>query len=449
MESYPKFTIEKGVNDDHRLPFVNVTGEFIISQLNSPVFLEGYRQNLIRIQTGRLAVIAKTYPDIGAPPKLPPAVPQVPSREQLLGTRPATGSKEALEQLLGFQTPSIRRQIDIEPPKMSATEAIRSALTGVDETKIDREREAVNKKIKAQYYRIHDRITKNLQELADPNYIRVLQQNLYQAIVDPENGVESIIGDSRLSIRRDLYTMIYSIGRGYPAFLNVYSNYIITGDPGSGKNKVSSVIAFFYSKIGILGNPEPKLVTRTDLVGAYIGVSERQTRDILVESLDRVLIIDEAYAIYRPGSTNDYGQQVINEIVFFLDKHLDFLSIHALGYRDQMIEKFLGANPGMDRRFPNKIHLEPYITTDLVKILKKFTGLNESQEITDLYTYFIQTLMGYFNNQSGDMQNLAARIKEDHFLGVGSYSERHIIAKSFQDFMFSKGITLRFDSGSL
>jgi hypothetical protein len=379
MDNFPRFIVDDRIQEDHLLPFVQISAQFLIDQLNSIAFLENFRQTLVKIQESRLDVIRKK---LAAPAEL---------------------------------------------------------------TRVEKDGGGVS--LKDRYRQIQTRIVKLLTIQQNEQYVLRLQQDLHAAIVDPENGIESLIGESRLGVRKELYTIMYSIGRGYTPFLNTYANYMITGDPGSGKNKVAGVLAFFYWKVGLIGQSEPRIVTRTDLVGSYVGDTEIRTRRLLVDSLDGVLVIDEAYSLFKEESGKDFGIEAINELVGFLDKNVEFSLVCTLGYRDRMVKNFLGANPGLDRRFPNKIHLDSYTSNDLVLILRKFTDLKESPPIVELYGYFIQSLITLFNNQSGDMQNLSATIKRNFFLGTGNFPEKYIVSKSFQEFLLSKGKTLYFKNG--
>jgi len=165
-----------------------------------------------------------------------------------------------------------------------------------------------------------------------------------------------------------------------------------------------------------------------------------------------VLFIDEAYQLYVPDSTKDYGAEAITEIVNFLDKYIGLTHVIAAGYKDQTVKNFLGANEGMPRRFPYQIVLSNYSLHDLYEIL--MTNLN--RRFPDKFgredVNFIYALLKYlneqnvFNNQAGDMTNLASfittRVSSGKIPWGKSGNENRLIL-AFNSFLESKGSDFR------
>ena len=59
-------------------------------------------------------------------------------------------------------------------------------------------------------------------------------------------------------------------------------------------------------------------VTETDrsgLVGGYVGQTTIKTDGVIKDSRDGVLFIDEAYALYKLESGQDYGQEAIDTLL--------------------------------------------------------------------------------------------------------------------------------------
>lgn len=111
--------------------------------------------------------------------------------------------------------------------------------------------------------------------------------------------------------------------------------------------------------IGLLSNGEVVVKNPSDFVGAFIGHSEKQTNGILAATIGKVLVIDEAYAMYGGnasaggGSSNSFKANVVDTIVANVHSTAgEDRCILLLGYRDQMEEMFQNVNPGLSRRFP-------------------------------------------------------------------------------------------------
>ena len=97
-----------------------------------------------------------------------------------------------------------------------------------------------------------------------------------------------------------------------------------------------------------------------DFVGAVIGGSEQNTKAILASTVGKVLVIDEAYALFGGGSgdaSNQHGDvfrtAVIDTIVAEVQSTPgEDRCVLLLGYKDQMERMFQNINPGLSRRFP-------------------------------------------------------------------------------------------------
>jgi SpoVK/Ycf46/Vps4 family AAA+-type ATPase len=134
---------------------------------------------------------------------------------------------------------------------------------------------------------------------------------------------------------------------------------VFTGNPGTGKTTVARIIGRLFHELGILDNPTVKEVDRSDLVGSWIGHTEKQTTRVLDEAMGGVLFVDEAYQLYKPESPNDFGGDAIEALMTRLENDRGkFVAIFA-GYTDEM-EEFLGANPGLRSRVPEGIEFPDY-----------------------------------------------------------------------------------------
>lgn len=143
-----------------------------------------------------------------------------------------------------------------------------------------------------------------------------------------------------------------------------------TGNPGTGKTTVARIVAGIFHALGILETPTVNEVTRADLVGAYVGQTEKRTTRALDEAMGGVLFIDEAYQLTNAGADNDFGAQAVETLLPRLENDREkFITIVA-GYTAEM-EEFFGANPGLRSRVPNVIEFPDYTPTEVAEIVER------------------------------------------------------------------------------
>jgi probable Rubsico expression protein CbbX len=140
-----------------------------------------------------------------------------------------------------------------------------------------------------------------------------------------------------------------------------------TGDPGTGKTTVALQMAALLHRLGYLEKGHLVHVMRDDLVGEYIGHTAPKTKRILEKAMGGVLFIDEAYYLYRPGDTKDYGQECIDILLQVMENERDKLVVILAGYRDRM-DQFFESNPGMSSRIAHHLDFVPYTLDELLAI---------------------------------------------------------------------------------
>jgi hypothetical protein len=203
---------------------------------------------------------------------------------------------------------------------------------------------------------------------------------------------------------------------------HVSLNFILTGPPGVGKTQVCKSIAKIFAGLGILSG-ELIETSAADFIGEYAGKTAIKTRAVLVEGLDRVTLLDEAYALVS-GSPGGYGDQAINEMIQFLSSHEGEMSLIAAGYKNLIQTQFIDTNPGLIRRFRWNWDLGLYTGKELWNILQeliKATG-NENIFNDTIDSKAAQMLLmlvvekggdtkGFWSGQAGNMVALANELK--------------------------------------
>jgi probable Rubsico expression protein CbbX len=140
-----------------------------------------------------------------------------------------------------------------------------------------------------------------------------------------------------------------------------------TGAPGTGKTTVALMMADLLYRLGYLEKGHLVHAMRDDLVGEYIGQTAPRTRHVLERSMGGVLFIDEAYSLYRPDDSRDYGQECVDILMQVMENDRDNLVVILAGYKDRM-DRFFESNPGMRSRVAHHLDFAAYEPDELLAI---------------------------------------------------------------------------------
>lgn len=113
-----------------------------------------------------------------------------------------------------------------------------------------------------------------------------------------------------------------------------------------------------------------------DFIGNALGASEDKTRNILLSTVGKVLVIDEAYMLDAGDSNKDqdkFKAGIIDTIVSMTQGVPgEDRCIILVGYEDKIRDLFQNANPGFSRRFPvqHPFRFNDFNICQLEKILR-------------------------------------------------------------------------------
>ncbi len=188
--------------------------------------------------------------------------------------------------------------------------------------------------------------------------------------------LEALIGLG--NIKEEVGTMInllrirqLRLEQGLPAPA-VSLHLVFTGNPGTGKTTVARLLGRIYAHMGILSTGTLIETDRSGLVGQYIGQTEVKTREAIDKAKGGILFIDEAYALAKEGTSNDFGSEAIAVLLKSMEDQRADLAVIAAGY-PQPMRTFIEANPGLRSRFSRYFDFPDYSPPELLEIFEKLS----------------------------------------------------------------------------
>lgn len=146
-------------------------------------------------------------------------------------------------------------------------------------------------------------------------------------------------------------------------------NFIITGNPGTGKSTVARIIGRMLFRTGILPGDTFIETDRSGLVGAHVGQTEDNVRKILQSARGGTLFIDEAYELFEEDASVDFGHIALDALLKDMEDHRGEYCMIFAGYRERMDDMIQKANQGLAGRFDYRLNIPDYSMEDLLNIM--------------------------------------------------------------------------------
>jgi hypothetical protein len=187
------------------------------------------------------------------------------------------------------------------------------------------------------------------------------------------------------------------------------SNYILMGNPGTGKTRMARGIAKVLGTMGIFVYDNTQEVYRSDFVADYEGQTAGKTRRLLEGNLEKVVFLDEAYMLTawdrqkNPPMPTSYSAESTGELLTFLENNVGSTCFIAAGYEDRMQDDFLKANPGLTLRFTQFIYIQDYTPDELERIFlddlaRKMSGDRVTYQRADIRKWFTTGALQYLRD---------------------------------------------------
>ena len=212
-------------------------------------------------------------------------------------------------------------------------------------------------------------------------------------------------------------------------------NFILTGNPGTGKTSVARKMGEILQSMEILPTSRVLEASRATLVGKYMGETPKIVNNMCDKAMGGILFIDEAYTL---SSENDqYGKEAIDTLMKRMEDDRGKFVVIAAGYRDEM-ETFLAVNPGLASRFTHKMHIDDYNEDELLAIYKKMASKDNYKlspeaefKLMDLICRKVLNKTNSFGN-AREMRNMLDATIQQLSMRVSALPQSEVTQETYQ-----------------
>ncbi|NOY50910.1 MAG: AAA family ATPase [Chlorobi bacterium] len=142
---------------------------------------------------------------------------------------------------------------------------------------------------------------------------------------------------------------------------------VLTGNPGTGKTTVVKLLGKIFKSMGLLSKGHVHIVEASDLVSGFIRQTGKDTKKAIEKARGGILFIDEAYMLYKEGSSGDFGPEAIAALITEMSDGKGDIAIFMAGYPEEM-QSLISSNPGLKSRLKNFFEFKDYTPDELYDI---------------------------------------------------------------------------------
>ena len=151
-------------------------------------------------------------------------------------------------------------------------------------------------------------------------------------------------------------------------------NFILTGNPGTGKSTVARIFGKIFKALGVTSTDRVTEKVPKDIIGLHVNESDKLMDAAITEAMGGVLFLDEAYDLEPMDeagrSTSSEGKKAVQTLMTRMENEAGKFVVVCAGYPKEMAT-FMNSNPGLKRRFSHTIHIDDYTAEELLEIYEK------------------------------------------------------------------------------
>ncbi|SEP54755.1 AAA+-type ATPase, SpoVK/Ycf46/Vps4 family [Lachnospiraceae bacterium NE2001] len=182
----------------------------------------------------------------------------------------------------------------------------------------------------------------------------------------------------------------------------LHNVYMFVGAPGTAKTTVAKELGRMMKNAGILRRDRFISVTGAELKGQFVGWTAPKVAELFDKN--DIILIDEAYSLTSStnGEMDTYAQEALAQLAIELEEHSADKVVIFAGYggnvsdRDNKMEEFLRANPGIKSRISAYVVFDSYSGEEMLSIIH---GIAHEKGLSMVHTAD-REIVSYFNERS-------------------------------------------------